>query len=203
MPFCDLYIQRFAPAKRHDWLPKCYALTFKSMGARKYRSKTIGKTPIFLSRENRQTCQTCDHTKKHITMTKQDRAMRFSRRSSSNSLLEITTYRAPLGRRNGGLFWTFGNFPDSPCMWGCCPKRCSEQLSPLTGNYIPSDHVVSTDRMLRNAALWETSGRGRPTCLWQRATPAFYGSVRCPTLQSNVNALPNLFNYSVICIVYT
>jgi hypothetical protein len=49
-------------------------------------------------------------------MTKQDRAMRFSRRSSSNSLLESCICRAPLGRRNGGLFWTFGNFPDSPCI---------------------------------------------------------------------------------------
>ena len=73
------------------------------------------KTLIFLSRENRQTCQTCDHIKKHSTMTKQDRAMRFSRRSSSNSLLGSSTCRAPLGRRNGRLFWTFGNFPDSPC----------------------------------------------------------------------------------------
>jgi hypothetical protein len=68
-----------------------------------------------LSRENRQTRQTCDHIKKHSTMTKQDRAMRFSRCSSSNSLLESSTCRAPLGRSNGGLFWTFGNFPDSPC----------------------------------------------------------------------------------------
>jgi hypothetical protein len=47
-------------------------------------------------------------------MTKQDRAMRFSQRSSSNSLLESSTCRAPLGQRNGGLFWTFGHFPDSP-----------------------------------------------------------------------------------------
>jgi hypothetical protein len=54
-----------------------------------------------LSRENRQTRQTRDHIKKHSTMTKQDRAMRFSWRSSSNSLLESSTCRAPLGRRNG------------------------------------------------------------------------------------------------------
>ena len=74
------------------------------------------KTLIFLSQENRQTRQTCDHIKKQSTMSKQDRAMRFSRRSSSNSLLESSsTCCAPLGRRNGGLFWTFGNFPDSPC----------------------------------------------------------------------------------------
>jgi hypothetical protein len=72
------------------------------------------KTLIFLSRENRQTRQTCDHIKKHSTMTKQDRAVRFSRRSSSNSLLESSTCRAPLGQSNGRLFWTFGNFPDSP-----------------------------------------------------------------------------------------
>jgi len=49
-------------------------------------------------------------------MTKQDRAMRFSRRSSSDSLLESSTCRAPLGRHNGGPFWTFRNFPDSPCI---------------------------------------------------------------------------------------
>jgi hypothetical protein len=73
------------------------------------------KTLIFLSRENRQTRRTCDHIKKHSTMTKQDRAMWFWRRSSSNSLLASSTCRAPLGRRNGGLFWTFGNFPDSSC----------------------------------------------------------------------------------------
>ena len=42
--------------------------------------------------------------------------MWFSRRSSSNSLLESSTCHNPLGRRNGGLFWTLGNFPDSPCM---------------------------------------------------------------------------------------
>jgi hypothetical protein len=46
-------------------------------------------------------------------MTKQDRAMRFSRRSLSNSLLEGSTCRVPLGQRNGGLFSTFGHFPDS------------------------------------------------------------------------------------------
>ena len=55
-------------------------------------------------------------TKKHSTLTKQDRTMRFSRRSSSNSLLESSTCRAPLGRRNGGLFWTFGILPESPCI---------------------------------------------------------------------------------------
>jgi len=48
-------------------------------------------------------------------MTKQDRAMQFLRRSSSNSLLERSACLAPLGRRNGGLFWMFGNFLDSPC----------------------------------------------------------------------------------------
>jgi hypothetical protein len=72
------------------------------------------KTLISLSRENRQTRQTCDHIKTHSTMTKQDRAMRFSRCSSSKSLLECSTCRAPLGRRNGGLFPKFGHFPDSP-----------------------------------------------------------------------------------------
>ena len=73
-----------------------------------------GKTLIFLSRENHQMHQTSEYIKKHSRVTKQDRAMRFSRHSSSNSLLESSTCRAPLGRRNGGLFWTFGNFPDSP-----------------------------------------------------------------------------------------
>ena len=80
------------------------------------------KTFIFLSRENRQMRQTCDHIKKHSTMTKQDRAMQFTRRSLSNSLLESSTCHAPLGRRNGGLFWMFGNFPDSPCI---CTTSCS------------------------------------------------------------------------------
>ena len=75
----------------------------------------LWKTLIFLSQENRQTRQTCDHIKKHSTMTKQDRAMRFSQLSSPNSLLESSTCCAPLGRRNSGLFWTFGNFLDSPC----------------------------------------------------------------------------------------
>ena len=75
------------------------------------------KTLIFLSQENRQTRQTCDHVKKHSTMTKQDRAMRFSQLNSPNSLLESSTCRAPLGRRNGRLFWTFGNFLDSPCIY--------------------------------------------------------------------------------------
>ena len=81
------------------------------------------KTLIFLSQENRQMRQTCDHIKKHSTMTKQDRAMRFLRLSLPNSLLESSTCRTPLGWRNGGLFWTFGNFPDSPCThWQlkCC-----------------------------------------------------------------------------------
>jgi hypothetical protein len=79
--------------------------------------RCLWKTLIFLSRQNRQTRQTCDHVKRHSTMTKQDRAMRFfSRRSSSNSLLERSTCSAPLGRHNGGLFWTIRNFPDSPCI---------------------------------------------------------------------------------------
>jgi hypothetical protein len=71
-----------------------------------------------LSRENPQTRQICDHIKKHSTMSKQDRAMRFSQRSLSNSLLESSTCHVPLGQHNGGLFWTFGNFPDSPCIPG-------------------------------------------------------------------------------------
>jgi len=83
--------------------------------------------------------QTCDHIKKHSTMTKQHRAMRFSRLSSPNSLLESSTCRAPLSWRNGGLFWTFGNFPDSPCThthisWDvtlCHQASCSWHLEGL------------------------------------------------------------------------
>jgi len=75
------------------------------------------KTLIFLSRENRQTRETRDHIKNHSTMTKQDRAMRFSRLRSPNSLLESSTCHVPLGRSNGGLFWTFGNFPDNACIY--------------------------------------------------------------------------------------
>jgi len=74
------------------------------------------KTLIFLSQENRQMRQTCDHVKKHSTMTKQDRAMWFSRLSSPNSLLESNTCRALLGWCKGGLFWMFRNFRDSPCI---------------------------------------------------------------------------------------
>ena len=73
------------------------------------------KAHIFLSQENCQTRQTCDHIKKHSTMTKQDMAMQFLWLSSPNSLLESSTCCTPLGRCNGGLFWTFRNFPDSPC----------------------------------------------------------------------------------------
>jgi len=64
-------------------------------------------------------------------MTKQERAMQFSRRSSSNSLLESSTCCAPLGQRNGGLFWTFGNFPDSPCTcfyYGENESKCTTDL---------------------------------------------------------------------------
>jgi len=72
-------------------------------------------------------------------------------------------------------------------------------------NYIllPSDHVVSTDHMLRNAALPQTLGHGRPTCLWQKATPDFMGRYAGRTLHSNISAVPNRFNYSVIFIVCT
>jgi hypothetical protein len=44
------------------------------------------------------------------TRSKQERAMRFSRRSSSDSLTESSTCHAPLGRRNGGLFWSSETF---------------------------------------------------------------------------------------------
>jgi hypothetical protein len=76
-----------------------------------------GKKHIFLSRENCQTRQTCDHIKKHNTMSKRDRAIRFSRRSSPNSILESSTCRAPRSQRSGGLIRTFGNFPDRPCTY--------------------------------------------------------------------------------------
>ena len=111
---------RLSPA--HGFFPECYFQHFKCLSNRfsnfhtEFQIRCSWKTLIFLSRENRQTRQTCDHIMKHSTMTKQDRAMRFSRRSLSNSLLESSTCHAPLGRRNGGLFWTFGNFPDSPCI---------------------------------------------------------------------------------------
>jgi hypothetical protein len=89
---------------------------------------------ISLSRENRQARQTCDHIKTHSTMTKQDGAMRFSRRSSSNSLLEGNTCRAPLCQRNGGLFSTFGYFPDSPRISHCYRTLLSKPRSFLRVN---------------------------------------------------------------------
>jgi hypothetical protein len=89
------------------------------------------KTLISLSRENCQTRQTCDHIKTHSTMTKQDRAMQFSRRSSSNSSLESSTCRAPLGQCNGGLFSTFGHFPDSPRKY-CLSFHSLTECGPCT-----------------------------------------------------------------------
>ena len=126
------------------------------------------KTLTFLSRENRQTRQTCDHIKKHSTMTKQDRAMRFSRRSSSNSLLESSTCRAPLDRRNGGLFWTFGNFPDSPCTASRGKQKPTNIYEDEhTADRIQTNPLISTRRISTNLNI---------LCLtfgwtWQREGP--------------------------------
>jgi hypothetical protein len=130
-PFLPWSYSALSPSKysplqspAHGFFPECYFQHFKCLSNRFssfhtefHRNSLLMKNTHFSSRENHQMRQTCDHIKKHSTMTKQDRAMLFSRRSSSNSLLESSTCRAPLGRRNSGLFWMFGNFPDSPCMY--------------------------------------------------------------------------------------
>jgi hypothetical protein len=106
------------------------------------------KTLISLTRENRQTRQTCDHIKTNSTMTKQDRAMRFSRRSSSNSLLQSNTCRAPLGQRNGGLFSTFEHFPDSPRISLLFATRASCPAYLILLNLITRTIVASTVSLL-------------------------------------------------------
>jgi hypothetical protein len=98
----------------HGFFPECYFQHFKYLSNRfsnfytefHTNSLLVKNTHFLVSRE----------------IIKQDRTMRFSRRSSSNSLLESITCHAPLGRGIGGLFWTFGNFPDSPCMFLWTPS---------------------------------------------------------------------------------